>query len=35
MKHPAQVEGGFYVAPEVPGAGTEPTEQALTTINRI
>lgn len=35
MKHPAQVKDGFYVAPEVAGAGMEPTAEALATINKI
>jgi L-alanine-DL-glutamate epimerase-like enolase superfamily enzyme len=35
MKHPARVEGGFYVAPEAPGAGMEPNETALKQINRL
>lgn len=35
MKHPARVEDGHFVAPDAPGAGTEPTEEALSTINRI
>ena len=35
MEHPAQIVGGYYVAPEVPGAGMTPSPKALTTINRI
>ncbi|MSU60190.1 MAG: mandelate racemase/muconate lactonizing enzyme family protein, partial [Pedosphaera sp.] len=35
MKHPARVEAGYYMAPEVPGAGMEPNEAALKQINRI
>ena len=35
MKHPAKVEAGFYIPPTEAGAGTEPTEEALKTINRL
>lgn len=35
MKYPAKVEAGYYLPPAEPGAGTEPTENALRTINRI
>lgn len=34
MLHPAQVRDGHFVAPEIPGAGTEPTPEALAQINR-
>lgn len=35
MEAPAKIENGFYVAPDVPGAGTTPTRDALTRINRL
>lgn len=35
MRHPARVENGVYLAPEVPGAGMEPNKAALAQINRI
>ena len=35
MKYPAKVEAGFYIPPTEAGAGTEPTEEALKTINRL
>lgn len=35
MKHPAQVKDGYYLAPQAAGAGMEPTEHALATINKI
>ncbi|MBK1878979.1 mandelate racemase/muconate lactonizing enzyme family protein [Pelagicoccus mobilis] len=35
MKDPAQVKDGFFFNSEVPGAGMEPTEEALKTINKI
>lgn len=35
MLHPAQVRDGHFVAPEVPGAGMEPTAEALARINRV
>ncbi len=35
MLHPAKVVDGFYVAPEVPGAGMTPSPKAFKTINKI
>jgi L-alanine-DL-glutamate epimerase-like enolase superfamily enzyme len=35
METPARIVDGFYVAPEVPGAGTTPSKRALKTINKI
>lgn len=35
MEHPARIEAGNYVAPEVPGAGTTPSRRALAEINRL
>ncbi|TWT82548.1 L-fuconate dehydratase [Planctomycetes bacterium CA13] len=35
MLHPAIVEDGYYVAPETPGAGMEPTAEAIAKINQI
>jgi hypothetical protein len=35
MKHPAQVSDGHFIAPEAPGAGMEPTPEALAKINRL
>lgn len=35
MKNPAQVKDGFYVTPQAAGAGMEPSQEALTTINKI
>ncbi len=35
MAEPARVEDGFYLPPQAPGAGTTPTEQALTEINKL
>ena len=35
MEHPARIEAGNYVAPEVPGAGTTPSRRAFAEINRI
>jgi len=35
MKHPARVEEGFYIPPQEPGAGMEPSLEALKTINKI
>ena len=35
MKHPAQIRDGRFVAPEAPGAGIEPTPEALQRINRL
>ncbi|TWU37376.1 mandelate racemase/muconate lactonizing enzyme family protein [Novipirellula artificiosorum] len=35
MKYPAQVECGQFLTPEDPGAGTEPTAEALDTINKV
>lgn len=34
MEHPARIEGGVYVAPDVPGAGTTPNQRAFQEINR-
>lgn len=34
MLHPAQIRDGHFVAPEAPGAGMEPTPEALARINR-
>ena len=34
MEVPAKIVDGFYVAPEVPGAGMTPTAEALSTINK-
>jgi L-alanine-DL-glutamate epimerase-like enolase superfamily enzyme len=34
MQHPAQIVDGFFVAPTDPGAGTTPTREALTEINK-
>lgn len=35
MKHPAIVQDGYFEPSQVPGAGMEPTDEALTKINRI
>lgn len=35
MEHPAQVKDGYFVAPQAPGAGMQPSEYALNTINKI
>lgn len=35
MRHPAQIQDGHFVAPEAPGAGMEPTVEALERINRV
>ena len=35
MKHPAQVQDGFFVAPSAPGASTEPTDEAISEINQL
>ena len=35
MEDPAEVVGGFYVAPEMAGAGMTPTRRALGEINRV
>jgi len=35
MRHPDEVRDGNNVAPQAPGAGTEPTREALESINRI
>jgi L-alanine-DL-glutamate epimerase-like enolase superfamily enzyme len=35
MKHPAQIRDGHFVAPDTPGAGMEPTAEALQKINRL
>jgi L-alanine-DL-glutamate epimerase-like enolase superfamily enzyme len=35
MEAPAKIEAGFYVAPDVPGAGTTPNLRALAEINKI
>lgn len=34
MEHPAKIEAGFYLAPEVAGAGMTPNRKALTEINK-
>ena len=34
MEEPAQIEGGYYIAPNAPGAGTTPTRRALSEINK-
>jgi L-alanine-DL-glutamate epimerase-like enolase superfamily enzyme len=34
METPAKIVDGFYVAPEVPGAGMTPSKKALKTINK-
>ena len=34
MEAPAKISGGFYIAPEVPGAGMTPTRKALAEINK-
>jgi hypothetical protein len=33
MEAPAKIEGGFFVAPDAPGAGMTPNRRALTEIN--
>jgi L-alanine-DL-glutamate epimerase-like enolase superfamily enzyme len=35
MEYPARIEGGYYIAPDAPGAGTTPTGRALKEINRV
>jgi len=35
MKHPVEVEAGCFVVPVEPGAGTEPSAEALTQINKL
>jgi L-alanine-DL-glutamate epimerase-like enolase superfamily enzyme len=35
MQEPAKIEGGFYAAPQAPGAGMTPSRKALETINMI
>jgi len=35
MEHPARIAGGFYIAPQAPGAGTTPNQRAFKEINRI
>jgi len=35
MEHPARIDGGYYLAPDAPGAGTTPTRRALEEINRL
>jgi L-alanine-DL-glutamate epimerase-like enolase superfamily enzyme len=35
MEHPATIQEGYYVAPEVPGAGMTPSAKALREINKI
>lgn len=35
MQHPATVKDGAFIAPEAPGAGTEPTKEALEKINVV
>jgi L-alanine-DL-glutamate epimerase-like enolase superfamily enzyme len=35
METPAKIEQGWYVAPEIPGAGMTPSKKALETINKI
>jgi L-alanine-DL-glutamate epimerase-like enolase superfamily enzyme len=35
METPAKIVDGFYVAPEVPGAGTTPSKLALAAINKM
>ena len=34
MEAPARIEGGYYVAPDAPGAGTTPNARALREINK-
>jgi L-alanine-DL-glutamate epimerase-like enolase superfamily enzyme len=34
MEEPARIEGGYYIAPNAPGAGTTPTRRALSEINK-
>ncbi len=34
MEHPARIHGGYYVAPDVPGAGTTPNQRAFHEINK-
>ncbi|MGC6455158.1 MAG: mandelate racemase/muconate lactonizing enzyme family protein [Coraliomargaritaceae bacterium] len=34
MKHPAEVVDGYFVVPEIAGAGMEPTAEALKSINK-
>lgn len=34
METPAQIEAGFYIAPDVPGAGMTPNRRALREINK-
>lgn len=33
MKHPAQIKDGYFIAPQEPGAATEPTLQTFSQIN--
>jgi L-alanine-DL-glutamate epimerase-like enolase superfamily enzyme len=35
MEHPAQIEEGYYLAPEEPGAGMTPSSKALAEINKV
>lgn len=35
METPAKIVDGFYIAPQVPGAGMTPSKNALKTINKI
>ena len=35
MKHPAQIEAGYYLAPQEPGAGMEPSPHALAAIRKL
>ncbi len=34
MEHPARIQGGYYVPPDVPGAGTTPNQRAFHEINK-
>ncbi|MCG8525261.1 MAG: mandelate racemase/muconate lactonizing enzyme family protein [Opitutales bacterium] len=35
MKYPVKIEDGYYQVPDAPGAGSEPSEEALTRMNKI